>query len=157
MFRLQAFQTVQHNQQLFHKARPFRHQRFLAVRRRHRHQQFLEAALRDRQLLRNNLSENMVLKMNSPQFCGLFCYAAIQVGMRIIFSLKPNITHMPNIKNQDPSGKVQAGVTLTVTDASSEDEAILAVENYLRMHKSEGIEMSLPEAGEDGNYNIRLT
>jgi hypothetical protein len=77
--------------------------------------------------------------------------------MRIIFSLKPNITHMPNIKNQDPSGKVQAGVTLTVTDASSEDEAILAVENYLRMHKSEGVEMSLPEAGEDGNYNIRLT
>lgn len=63
---------------------------------------------------------------------------------------------MPNIQNSDPSGAVKSGVTLTVTDASSEDEAILAVENYLRSKKSESLEMALPEKGDDGAYKITL-
>lgn len=63
---------------------------------------------------------------------------------------------MPNIKNMDPSGSVQAGVTLSVTNASSENEAILAVENYLRVNNGGALEMSLPEKGEDGSYTIKL-
>lgn len=63
---------------------------------------------------------------------------------------------MPNIKNQDPSGKVASGVTLTVTGASSENEAILAVENYLREHKTEGVEFSVLEDGAEGEFNIKL-
>ncbi|MCF0041708.1 hypothetical protein [Dyadobacter fanqingshengii] len=63
---------------------------------------------------------------------------------------------MPNIENRDPSGSVKAGVTLSVTNASSEDEAILAVENYLRVNKGEALEMSLPEKGEDGSYIVKL-
>ncbi|WP_211237770.1 hypothetical protein [Dyadobacter alkalitolerans] len=63
---------------------------------------------------------------------------------------------MPNIKNLDPSGSVKSGVTLSVSNVASEDEAILAVENYLRVNKSEGLEMSLPEKGDDGVYTIQL-
>ncbi|MCF0048844.1 hypothetical protein MUK70_02820 [Dyadobacter chenwenxiniae] len=63
---------------------------------------------------------------------------------------------MPNIENRDPSGSVKAGTTLSVTNASSENEAILAVENYLRVNKGEGLEMSLPTKGDDGSYLIKL-
>lgn len=63
---------------------------------------------------------------------------------------------MPNIRNLDPSGSVKSGVTLSVSNVASEDEAILAVENYLRVNKSEGLEMSLPEKGDDGVYTIQL-
>ncbi|MCF2488942.1 hypothetical protein [Dyadobacter sp. CY347] len=63
---------------------------------------------------------------------------------------------MPNIKNLDPSGAVKSGVKLSVSNASSENEAILAAENYLRVNKGEGLEMSLPEKGDDGNYTITL-
>lgn len=63
---------------------------------------------------------------------------------------------MPNIENQDPSGKVESGVTLSVTDAQSEDEVILAVENYLRVNKKEELEFALPEKGENGTYLVKL-
>ena len=63
---------------------------------------------------------------------------------------------MPNIENMDPSGSVKSRVILSVTNASSENEAILAVENYLRANKGEALEMALPEKGEDGSYRIRL-
>ena len=64
---------------------------------------------------------------------------------------------MPNITNQDPSGKLAAGVTLAVSGVSSEDEAILAVENYLRVNKKEGeVEISIPEKSDDGNFNVQL-
>jgi len=70
--------------------------------------------------------------------------------------LYKKLNDMPNIENADPSGAVKAGTTLSVTNASSEDEAILAVENYLRSHKAESLELALPEKGEDGSYTIRL-
>ncbi|MCE7065925.1 hypothetical protein [Dyadobacter sp. CY326] len=64
---------------------------------------------------------------------------------------------MPDITNQDPSGKLEAGVILAVTGASSEDEAMLAVENYLRVNKKEGsVEMSVLETEDEGSYHIKL-
>ncbi|KAA6441266.1 hypothetical protein FEM33_02865 [Dyadobacter flavalbus] len=63
---------------------------------------------------------------------------------------------MPNIENQDPSGKVQPGVTLAVTGAESEDEVLLAVENYLRVNKKEELEFALPVKSEDGTYMVTL-
>jgi hypothetical protein len=63
---------------------------------------------------------------------------------------------MPNVTNTDPSGSIKAGSTLTVSDASSENEAILAAENYLRSHQAESLEMALPEKGDDGSYVIKL-
>ncbi|GGB85823.1 hypothetical protein [Dyadobacter sediminis] len=63
---------------------------------------------------------------------------------------------MPNIENQDPSGKVQSGATLAVTGAESEDEVLLAVENYLRVNKKEELEFALPVKGEDGTYLVKL-
>jgi hypothetical protein len=62
---------------------------------------------------------------------------------------------MATIKNQDSTGDLSAGVTLTVSDVASENDAILAVENHLREHKKEGLEVVLQESG-DGSFTIRL-
>ena len=63
---------------------------------------------------------------------------------------------MANITNQDPSGKLEAGVTLTVSEVESENEAILAVENYLRVNKKEGMELAVQNQNTDGNFQIKL-
>lgn len=63
---------------------------------------------------------------------------------------------MPQVNNQEMSGKIEPGVVLSVSGAESENDAVLAVENYLRVNKKEHLEMALPEKSENGNYEIRL-
>ena len=63
---------------------------------------------------------------------------------------------MPQVSNQDEMGKIEPGVVLSVTGAESENEAVLAVENYLRVNKKEHLELALPGKYENGNYEIRL-
>ncbi|MHA4739272.1 hypothetical protein [Dyadobacter sp. MSC1_007] len=63
---------------------------------------------------------------------------------------------MPQVNNRETSGKIEPGVVLSVTGAESENDAVLAVENYLRVNKKEHLELALPEKREDGNYEIRL-
>ncbi|MCE6987548.1 hypothetical protein [Dyadobacter sp. CY323] len=63
---------------------------------------------------------------------------------------------MANITNQHPSGKVEAGSTLTVSGVESENEAILAVENYLRVNQKEGLELAIKDQTADGDFEIKL-
>ena len=63
---------------------------------------------------------------------------------------------MPTIENQDPADALQAGVTLKVSGAASENEAILAVENYLREKNKENLELSVTEKSGEDTYQIRL-
>lgn len=63
---------------------------------------------------------------------------------------------MPQVNNQETSGKIEPGVVLSVSGAESENDAVLAVENFLRVNKKEHLEMALPEKRENGNYEIRL-
>ncbi|WP_353718530.1 hypothetical protein [Dyadobacter sp. 676] len=63
---------------------------------------------------------------------------------------------MPNIENLDEAGKLEPGVVLKVTGAASENDAILAVENYLRANRKEQLEVAVPERDEDGVFAIRL-
>ncbi|WP_439557261.1 hypothetical protein [Dyadobacter sp.] len=63
---------------------------------------------------------------------------------------------MPSVKNQDSSGKLEKGVILSVSDVENENDAILAVENYLREKQTEQFELAVPEKSENGTYEIRL-
>ncbi|CAG5067725.1 hypothetical protein DYBT9623_00447 [Dyadobacter sp. CECT 9623] len=63
---------------------------------------------------------------------------------------------MATIENKDSSGKLAKGVTLSVTGAASENDAILAVENYLREHRAEGLALSVQETGDSDSFEIRL-
>jgi hypothetical protein len=63
---------------------------------------------------------------------------------------------MPNITNRDETGRLEPGVVLTVSDAESENDAILAIENYLRVNQKEHLELAVPEKCENGTYEIRL-
>ncbi|MCE7062032.1 hypothetical protein [Dyadobacter sp. CY343] len=63
---------------------------------------------------------------------------------------------MATIENKDSSGKLGKGVTLSVTGAASENDAILAVENYLREHRAEGLSLSVQETGDSDSFEIRL-
>jgi len=63
---------------------------------------------------------------------------------------------MPNITNRNGSGRLEPGVVLTVTGAESENEAILAVENYLRENKKEDLEITVQEGGDSGSFDIAL-
>jgi hypothetical protein len=65
-------------------------------------------------------------------------------------------TVMPTITNQNADGRLEPGVVLTVSGASSENEAILAIENYLREHKQEQLEVAVRSRGEDGVFEIAL-
>lgn len=64
---------------------------------------------------------------------------------------------MPQVKNQNGSDELEPGTVLLVSNAESENDAVLAVENYLRVNRQEQFELSLPEKREDGTYEIRLT
>lgn len=66
------------------------------------------------------------------------------------------IACMPSVTNQNESGKLEPGVVLTVKGAESENEAILAIENYLRENKQEHLEVAVRNKGEDGVYEIAL-
>jgi hypothetical protein len=63
---------------------------------------------------------------------------------------------MPSVKNHDNSGKIEKGVTLSVTGVDNENDAILAVENYLREKQLEEFQLAVQENGESGTYEIRL-
>jgi hypothetical protein len=63
---------------------------------------------------------------------------------------------MANVKNQDPNGKVSAGAILNVEGVASEDEALLAVENYLRVNKQEELEIVIAGELENGGFEVRL-
>jgi len=63
---------------------------------------------------------------------------------------------MPSISNQDETGKLEPGVVLAVSGAESENDAILAIENYLRVNQKEHLELAVPEKCENGTYEIRL-
>lgn len=63
---------------------------------------------------------------------------------------------MPNITNRDEAGRLEPGVVLTVSGAESENDAILAIENYLRVNQKEHLELAVPEKCENGTYEIRL-
>lgn len=63
---------------------------------------------------------------------------------------------MPQVKNQNEADQIEPGTVLLVSGAESENDAVLAVENYLRMHQQEHFELSLPEKCENGTYEIRL-
>lgn len=63
---------------------------------------------------------------------------------------------MAKIENKNPSGKIDKGVTLSVSGASSENEAILAVENYLRENRSEELTITVAGKGVGDEYEIRL-
>ncbi|KAA0992507.1 hypothetical protein [Dyadobacter aurulentus] len=63
---------------------------------------------------------------------------------------------MAKIENKNPSGKIEKGATLYVSGASSENEAILAVENYLRENRSEELAITIAENGTGDGYEIRL-
>jgi len=63
---------------------------------------------------------------------------------------------MANVKNQDPGNKLNAGTILNVEGVESEDEALLAVENYLRVNKQEGLEIVISNELENGGFEVRL-
>ncbi|GGC14123.1 hypothetical protein [Dyadobacter sediminis] len=63
---------------------------------------------------------------------------------------------MADIENPDPSGQVKAGITLKVTGAESENEAMRSVENYLKLHKAVSLEMGLCEGALKREYLIKL-
>lgn len=63
---------------------------------------------------------------------------------------------MPTITNQNEAGKIESGTVLNVSGAASENEAILAVENYLREHQSEHFELTVNGDGEGSTFEIRL-
>jgi hypothetical protein len=63
---------------------------------------------------------------------------------------------MPKVVNQDPSGRIEPGGLLSVLEASSENEAILAAENFLRLHKQEDLEISVSGGEENNTYQIKL-
>ncbi|QRR00981.1 hypothetical protein [Dyadobacter sandarakinus] len=63
---------------------------------------------------------------------------------------------MPQVDNQDPNGKVEAGVTLHIKGAESENDATLAVENYLRVNKKEELEFAIKDGGAEGDYLVTL-
>lgn len=65
-------------------------------------------------------------------------------------------TYMPSVTNQNEAGKLEPGVVLTVSGAESENEAILAIENYLRENKQEHLEVAVRNQGEDGVYEVAL-
>jgi len=45
---------------------------------------------------------------------------------------------------------------LNVTNAASENEVTLAVENFLRLNKKEELEFALPKSEENGVYRVTL-
>lgn len=63
---------------------------------------------------------------------------------------------MANVENQDSEGTVQSGTVLNITNAASENEVTLAVENYLRLNKKEELEFALPKSEENGVYRVTL-
>ncbi|MCF0073886.1 hypothetical protein LZD49_25625 [Dyadobacter sp. CY261] len=63
---------------------------------------------------------------------------------------------MPNITNQDKEGRLEPGVVLSISGAESENEAILAIENYLRANQKEHLELAVSQNSENGSYEIRL-
>lgn len=63
---------------------------------------------------------------------------------------------MPSITNRDDSGRLEPGVVLAVSGAESENDAILAIENYLRVNQKEHLELAVPEKCENGTYEVRL-
>lgn len=63
---------------------------------------------------------------------------------------------MPSIVNRDETGRLEPGVVLEVSGAESENDAVLAIENYLRVNQKEHFELAVPEKCENGNYQIRL-
>jgi hypothetical protein len=63
---------------------------------------------------------------------------------------------MPNITNHDETGRLEPGVVLAVSGAASENDAILAIENFLRVNQKEYLELAVPEKCENGTYEIRL-
>jgi len=63
---------------------------------------------------------------------------------------------MPSITNRDETGRLEPGVVLAVSGAESENDAVLAIENYLRVNQKEHLELAVPEKCEDGTYEIRL-
>lgn len=69
---------------------------------------------------------------------------------------KKTINTMPSIVNRDETGRLEPGVVLEVSGAESENDAVLAIENYLRVNQKEHFELAVPEKCENGNYQIRL-
>lgn len=63
---------------------------------------------------------------------------------------------MPSITNLDETGRLEPGVVLAVSGAESENDAVLAIENYLRVNRKEHLELVVPEKRENGTYEIRL-
>ncbi|WP_188937982.1 hypothetical protein [Dyadobacter endophyticus] len=63
---------------------------------------------------------------------------------------------MPSIINRDQTGRLEPGVVLTVSGAESENDAVLATENYLRSNGKEYLALAVPEKGENDTYEIRL-
>nr|WP_295923372.1 hypothetical protein [uncultured Dyadobacter sp.] len=63
---------------------------------------------------------------------------------------------MPTVKNQNAEGKLEAGVVLSVSGAASENDAVLAIENYLRVNQAEYFELAVPKKSGDDTYEIRL-
>lgn len=63
---------------------------------------------------------------------------------------------MPTVNNQNAEGKLEPGVVLSVSGASSENDAILAIENYLRVNQAEYLELAVPEKHGDDTYEVRL-
>ncbi|GGH49843.1 hypothetical protein GCM10007423_52110 [Dyadobacter endophyticus] len=51
---------------------------------------------------------------------------------------------------------MEPGVVLTVSGAESENDAVLATENYLRSNGKEYLALAVPEKGENDTYEIRL-
>ncbi|MGV3602264.1 MAG: hypothetical protein ACO1N1_13715 [Dyadobacter fermentans] len=63
---------------------------------------------------------------------------------------------MPSITNREDDGRLEPGVVLVVSGAESENDAVLAFENYLRVNQKEHLELALPEKCEDGSFQVRL-
>lgn len=63
---------------------------------------------------------------------------------------------MAEIENPDPSGQVKAGITLKITGAESENEALRSVENYLKLHHAISLEVGVIEGAQEGEYLIKL-
>ncbi|SDG48498.1 hypothetical protein SAMN04487996_11941 [Dyadobacter soli] len=63
---------------------------------------------------------------------------------------------MPSITNRDETGRLEPGVVLTVSGTESENDAVLAIENFLRVNQKEHLELAVPEKCENGTYEVRL-
>ncbi|MBO9611608.1 MAG: hypothetical protein J7619_02875 [Dyadobacter sp.] len=63
---------------------------------------------------------------------------------------------MPSITNRDETGRLEPGVILTVSGAESENDAVLAIENYLRVNQKEHLELAMPKKCENDTYEVRL-